>query len=311
MFNIYFKEMKKIFSLIALVAVFAACQPEKVQTAFSVAGVTATINVSVYNVNTGALYTGQTSVTSTEGTVSGANGSWTVAIEAPQSTGLTKHDVTLTVTGPKLAKAYPYTATVPNVLAGGHADINAIIVVGEDGDAYTYKLVGTSTEKVTTVKLVNSHYPTHSHAGDDWYYNNSEFLLPCDIDYTVLSGSVILESNYFLGFDEALAASYEKIYNTGKKTETKKLSEFVSAYAMWRATATYTVKTTPYTIKAKNVVTGAELTAGTLTVVEYSSTVAVIEEKAYPGADGSYVHGHGTDAHGGKANAGGGIIYSE
>lgn len=47
MFNIYFKEMKKFFSLIALVGVFAACEPENLQTAFNVADATATVNETV------------------------------------------------------------------------------------------------------------------------------------------------------------------------------------------------------------------------------------------------------------------------
>ena len=47
MFNIYFKEMKKFFSLIALVGVFAACEPENLQTAFNVPDATATLNVTV------------------------------------------------------------------------------------------------------------------------------------------------------------------------------------------------------------------------------------------------------------------------
>ena len=98
--------MKKFFSLFALVAVFAACQPEKVQTAFTVAGATATINVQVFNVNTGAAYDGQYNLAASEGSVSGN----TVAIESPSSTGISKHDVTLTVTGPKLAKSYTYTS---------------------------------------------------------------------------------------------------------------------------------------------------------------------------------------------------------
>ena len=39
--------MKKFISLIALVGVFAACEPENLQTAYTVANATATINVTV------------------------------------------------------------------------------------------------------------------------------------------------------------------------------------------------------------------------------------------------------------------------
>ena len=307
MFNIYLKEMKKFFSLVALVAVFAACQPEKVSTAFSVAGATANINVQVFNVNTGKPYEGTYNVATSEG----AYASGIVSIESPVSTGISKHDVTLTVTGPKLAKSYTYAATIPDVLPGGHAEVNAIIVVGEDGDAYTYELVGTPDVKTETVEMVNSHYPTHSHADLNWYYNNSEFLLEGEVEYDVLSGAEILASNFFLGFDEALEENYGKIYDTGMKVEKAVLPITVSAYAMWHAWATYTIKTGDYKVEATNVLTGQKLTAGTMTISEYSSTDAQYKEMAYPGADGHYEEGHGHDSHGSAANAGGGIIFSE
>ena len=253
MFNIYFKEMKKFFSLIALVAVFAACQPEKVQTAFTVAGATATINVQVFNVNTGAAYDGQYTLSASEGTVSGN----TVAIESAQSTGISKHDVTLTVTGPKLAKTYTHAVTIPDVLAGGHADVSAIIVVGEDGDAYDYEIVETVVSSEETVENMNNntHYPTHSHAGNDYYYNNSEFLLDCDIEYDVVSGVEVdmKSADFKLGFDTQVAENIMKSYNTGKSVTKASLPTFqISAYAMWRAWATYTKEVVKYTVKATN-----------------------------------------------------------
>jgi hypothetical protein len=301
--------MKKFFSLIALVAVFAACQPEKVQTAFTVAGATATINVQVFNVNTGAAYGGTYTLSASEGTVSGG----TVAIESAQSTGISKHDVTLTVTGPKLAKTYTYAVTIPDVLAGGHADVNAIIVVGEDGDTYDYEVVESATEEVTEVAMVNDHYPTHTHADTDYYLNNSEFLLEGEIEYDVLSGSEIIKDSedFKLGFDTQVKENIMKAYNSGKKVEKATLPITVSAYAIWRAWATYTVKTVKYTVNATNLATKEKLVAGTFSGYQYSSTKAEYEEKAAPGADGHYSPGHGHDAHGSQANAGGGIIYSE
>ena len=312
MFNIYFKEMKKFFSLFALVAVFAACQPEKVQTAFTVAGATATINVQVFNVNTGAAYDGQYNLAASEGSVSGN----TVAIESPSSTGISKHEVTLTVTGPKLAKTYTHAVTIPDVLAGGHADVSAIIVVGEDGDAYDYEIVETVvSSKESEEDMVNTHYATHSHAGNDYYYNNSEFLLDCDIDYDVISGVVVdkKSADFKLGFDTQVAENIMNSYNTGKKVTKASLPTFqISAYAMWRAWAIYTTEAVKYTVKATNLKTKAPaIEVGTFNGTRYSSTVAQWEEMAYPGADGHYEKGHGHDSHGSAENAGGGIIYSE
>ncbi len=72
MFNIYFKEMKKFFSLIALVGVFAACQPEKLTTAFEVGPAEATISVKVVDILTGEDVTAAASI-STPTTITGAS----------------------------------------------------------------------------------------------------------------------------------------------------------------------------------------------------------------------------------------------
>lgn len=308
MFNIYFKEMKKFFSLIALVGVFAACQPEQVQTAFSVAGATATINVQVYSINTGAAYT-DVSVSSSVGTY--ANGA--VLIEAPQSQGLAKQDVTLTVKGAKLAKDYTYVATVPNVLPGGHADVNAIIIVGENGEDFTFDVVRAVKDEKEEVKdMVNTHYATHSHADSDWYINNTEFLLEGEVEYDVLSGMELVSEDWKLGFDQKFAEAVKNItIKEKKKVETATLPITVSAYAMWRAWATYTTTVAEYTVKATRIGAKEELVAGTFTLNEFSSTEAEYKELAYPGAAGHYSHGHGHDAHGSQANAGGGIVYGE
>ena len=46
--------MKKLFSLFALAGAFVACQPEELETAFSVDPATVTIDVTVTDVQTGA-----------------------------------------------------------------------------------------------------------------------------------------------------------------------------------------------------------------------------------------------------------------
>ena len=162
--------------------------------------------------------------------------------------------------------------------------------------------------------MLNSHYPIHLHADTEYYLNNSEFLLEGEIEYDVLSGAVVdpNSADFKLGFDEQVKDNIMKAYNTGKQVTKAKLPIKVSAYAIWRAWATYTKKNIKYTVNATNRATGEKLQAvGTFNGVQYSSTKAEYEEKAAPGADGHYSPGHGTDAHGSQANAGGGIIYSE
>ncbi|MBR4525241.1 MAG: hypothetical protein IKP15_06815, partial [Bacteroidales bacterium] len=63
--------MKKLFSLIALAGVIAACTPEQVETAFKLAGGKVTVNVEVVDIITGGNYAGAYTVASNFGTVSG------------------------------------------------------------------------------------------------------------------------------------------------------------------------------------------------------------------------------------------------
>ena len=305
MFNIYFKEMKKFFSLIALVGVLAACQPEKIQTAFTLAGGSATITVKVVDLNSRTDYAGTYTLTSSAGTVNGN----TVTLTAAESTKLAGQTVTITVNGPKFAKPYTYDALVPDVLPGGVATINAIIVVGEGGD-YTYEFVNTDTSTSKEVDMVNVHeYPVKEVDGKNWYVNESEFLLEGTVKYDVVSGSEYLEGSAKLGFEPVLE-SLKAIYNEGKKTTQAELPIKVSAYAIWRAFATYTTTLRTVQVNATNNKTSEKLSK----VVEakaklYSSTAAEFEEKANPDTHGHYVHGQGEA--GGANNAGGGIVYSE
>ena len=306
MFNIYFKEMKKFFSLIALVGVLAACQPEKVQTAFSLAGGSAVITVKVVDINNHAEYTGTYTLTASAGTVSGNN---QVSLAAGESQKLAAQTVTLTVNGPKFAKAYTYDALVPEVLPGGQAFINAIIVVGEGGD-YTYEIVTVDTPSDKEVEMINVHgYPVKTIDGVNWYVNESEFLLEGDVEYDVVTGSSFLEGSAKVGF-EGVLSNLKEIYTEPIVKVVNHLPITVSAYAIWRAFATYTTTLRTITVNAKNNKTGETFSKVVEAKVKLlSSTQAEYEEQANPDTHGHYVHGQGE--HGGANNAGGGIVYSE
>ncbi len=305
MFNIYFKEMKKFFSLIALVGVFAACQPEKIQTAFTLAGGSATINVKVVDINNHGDYSGTYTLTSSAGTVSGN----TVTISAGESTKLAGQTVTVTVNGPKFVKPYTYDVLVPDVLPGGQAAINAIIVVGEGGD-YSYEIKESDVATDEEVEMINVHdYPVKTIDGVNWYVNESEFLLEGDVEYDVVTGSSFLEGSAKVGF-EGVLSNLKEIYTEPTVKVVNHLPITVSAYAIWRAFATYTTTLRTLTVTAKNNKTGETFEKVVEAKVRLlSSTQAEFEEKANPDTHGHYVHGQGEP--GGANNAGGGIVYSE
>lgn len=297
--------MKKFFSLIALVGVFAACQPEKIQTAFTLAGGSATINVKVVDINNHGDYSGTYTLTSTAGTVSGN----TVTISAGESTKLAGQTVTVTVNGPKFVKPYTYDVLVPDVLPGGQAAINAIIVVGEGGD-YSYEIKESDVATDEEVEMINVHdYPVKTIDGVNWYVNESEFLLEGDVEYDVVTGSSFLEGSAKVGF-EGVLSNLKEIYTEPTVKVVNHLPITVSAYAIWRAFATYTTTLRTLTVTAKNNKTGETFEKVVEAKVRLlSSTQAEFEEKANPDTHGHYVHGQGEP--GGANNAGGGIVYSE
>ena len=297
--------MKKFFSLIALVGVLAACQPEKIQTAFSLAGGSATITVKVVDINNHGDYTGTYTLSSSAGTV--ANN--TVTLTAPESSKLAGQTVTLTVNGPKFVKPYTYDVLVPDVLPGGQAAINAIVVVGEGGD-YSYEIIEKDENSDKVVEMVNVHdYPVKTIDGVNWYVNESEFLLNGDVTYDVVTGASFLEGSAKVGF-EGVLSNLKEIYTEPTEKHENVLPITVSAYAIWRAFATYTTTLRTITVNAKNNKTGETFQNVVEAKVKLlSSTLAEFEEQANPDTHGHYVHGQGEP--GGASNAGGGIVYSE
>ena len=316
--------MKKFFSLIALVGVIAACTPEQVDTAFKLAGAKVTVNVEVVDIINGGNYTGDYTVSSNFGTVSGN----TITYQAGDSEAISGADYTVSVSGSKLAKTYSSNFTVPAVLAGGEAVIRVIVPVGEPINGWTVDS-DYDEDKVTEGEdvylLVNSHYKTHaySHNGiDSWYYNNSEYILEgtVDFDYAYWLQEVTnIKDNNVLGFEgcvENEAAAYEKDYVFDATYSFK-----VSAWAMWNVRLINAWIQAPFTVfafkdanengeydKSEEYV---ELGGFDCKATEYYIIKAI--ELPYPGAPGHahYHAGHGHDAHGAAANAGGGLALNE
>ena len=151
--------MKKFFSLIALVGVFAACQPEKLTTAFEVAPAQATINAKVVDILTGEDVTSAATITS-ETTLTG-----TPALAAQDYT------VSATYKDGKGSATVHINALRP----GGKANYSVVIPVG--GTILDYELnveteVTPGTPSLLQLAGANLHYE-----GAMWAENASEFIL--------------------------------------------------------------------------------------------------------------------------------------
>ena len=312
MFNIYFKEMKKFISLIALVGAIAACTPEQIETAFKLSGAKVIVEVEVYDVISGSAYQGSYTVNSTIGTVSGN----TITYQADESQPIAAlENCKVSVTGPKLAKEYSSIFAVPSVLAGGVATITVVVPVGEPINGWTVDWACDESKAVVNDPVVkalyNTHYPTHEYTHEgvtSWYYNDTEFLLQGEVDYTLDSFAVgsDMVDNQIRGFEGVVENCYFGLINEYDKDSVPMKFPFtVSAYAMWNITQTITSVTKPYSVFADKGTEHVDLGSFKLEFIE--SQVVEPHEIAYPGHEGHYHAGHGHDAHGTKPNAGGGI----
>ena len=123
MFN---KKMKKLFSLFALVGAFVACQPEELETAFTVDPAKATINVTVIDVQTAEPIEGLTvTCPGGEGEVNGN------VVTITGKPAIQAMDVKLTLSSSKYPdETKEVTVKVNSLLAGGLATYNVVEVLG-------------------------------------------------------------------------------------------------------------------------------------------------------------------------------------
>lgn len=317
--------MKKLFSLIALAAAIAACTPDQIDTAFKMAGAKVIVNVDVIDIINGGPYAGEYTVAiDYPGAIVSGN---TITYQADESQVIIGGDYTVSVSGPKLAKTYSSTLTVPDILAGGVAHARVVVPVGEPINGWT---TGTSFDSEKKEEghdfyyLNNTHYPTHnySHDGIDiWYYNDSGFMLEGTAIYNDIWWDDVvtnLVNHNILGFEGIV----ENVVNSNSDSwifENEEYDFIVSAWAMWNVVQTnywYKLPVTVYAFKDANKngkrEAGEEyLELGTFDWTEYETVRVQVRELAYPGHEGHYHYGHGHDAEGSMPNAGGGISYND
>lgn len=294
--------MKKLFSLIALVGVFAACQPETIETAFEVGNAEATISVTAVDVQSGADVTSTLAFTATAGTVT--NGA--VAKVVLTGAGALKAQ-TVSVSTTYKTNTYSAEVKVNDLLAGGRANYSVVIPVGVALSGYTFSVKAIETPVVTTaVGYMAS--ATIDHAGNKWASNNNEYLLNVTVQYVPNYGTILVPGSIAV-LDQNFAESVNSFagaYPSSFMTDTKDFSFTASAYSYYTAKSTLTTTVGKYQVIATPA-SGTPTVAGTFSLKTKSSQIESLE-MADPNAHGHYHAGHGT---GSQTNAGGGIVYSE
>lgn len=335
MFNIYFKEMKKFFSLIALVGIIAACTPEQIQTAFKLAGASGKITVEVVKIN-GEAYSGtfqisgQESLAGQQTTYSGNKAEITFQFADSQAIE-NVINLTLTATGDGILKPASAPVIVPKVLAGGVVELACKIVVGENADGW-YVYTSTDYDDDYFINgvgyLVNSHYGTYTHSSsvdfgpfevpvESWYVNESDLILSGVAEVEVIDGYPEGEGIDYgiIGFENTVAEFIDAYTYEALDNYTVEVPFQVSGWAMWNFVTVY-YGTHYYTsLIANKLDADGDLTDEEVLLAEVAwdtvGTVGTPVELPYPGmpGDAHYEEGHG-HGHGGD-NAGGGIAINE
>lgn len=297
--------MKKFFSLIALVGLFAACEPEQILTAFEVNDAVATIDVKVVDVLTGDDVTSVATITASKGTVANA------VVTVTGDPAIQAQDITVTATynGESASMAVP----VNYILAGGKAEYAVTLVVGSPVDAYEFTCAQAANgqRQIITSYLDKADH-NYSHAGlEKWVMNPTEFLLKGVVTYDSLVGQAVEDLDIVPGF-ENVATLYAEGYHRGVAQTKEQFEITVSAYSWYTAYSQISITTYPFAVTATK--DGKSEVVATFNVVVYG-TAANYKEIAIPAGyhgHGHYVQGHGhAHGHGSNANAGGGIVIGE
>lgn len=315
--------MKKFFSLIALVGVFAACQKEDLKTAFSVEPAVATITAHASFID-GTALTSNISFTF-DGNDSGSGN--TATFSGNQYQSLTK-DITVGVkwTGYDGERNFTDSKVVKvDVLAGGKANYDVYFVLGTitDEDGYEYWVEDDDTVLDPKVYWLDKamhegHEYVDKNYGSGWYIKNaSEFILRGTVDYMRKEGTDTV-SDIAWCFDECRIDQFQSLYDSleDQITETPEtLNIVVSAWEAYAVCQVVTETITEYTLYRKDL-NGIEEMCGSFEGYSVTSTEAQFISFACPGHEAHWTPGHGHDdpahSHGhGSSNAGGGIVIAD
>lgn len=298
--------MKKLFSLFALAGAFVACQPEELETAFSVDPATVTIDVTVTDVQTGAA--------AEDVTVTCSDGAAKVEGNVITLTGnpaIDETTVTVTATCPKYAESVSKDVKINKILGGGVANYSVVLVIGKPVSEYEITVEPVSEPAVTVWKtgyLSDALYEhSHTHNGVEyefWRRNDTKFMFEFTVDYETYLGSEVIGDVEADPAFKSIVDGYVAAYNKGITSVPATENFQVSAWCVYTVKQTVSYSDEVYSVKAD----GNEV--GTFTVRSVVDQLDYFEmEDPESHGHGHYEHGHGV--HGDGSNAGGGIIFAE
>lgn len=315
--------MKKFFSLIALVGVFAACQQEDLKTAFTVNPAEATINVEVSCIDPSIVMEGVTY------SYNGVSAGSSYTLTAPNGTTPLNQTVEVVCTWGGVDGFHGDTksqSVAVAVLPGSKASYNVKLVLGKrtDPEGYEYEAISVQDESMTTYDTffvdVN-HESGLSEKGILYSVNNTEFVLFGKISCKEFWGTEVYAGVNWkkgvepLAFFEELAEAFDE----GRQERDGKFEFTVSA--MCQFTVFQVLTTEDWTMHLlRTDANGKTEEIADFSYWSYASSDVTYAEEAIPGHEAHYVPGHGVDdpiiSHGhskdkGAENAGGGIVYAD
>lgn len=308
--------MKKLFSIISLVGVIAACQPEKLDTTFEPEDAVATITCSATRIDTGEDITAQ--VTFNASPANSANNVITLTGNPSIAATSVKVDASWEHNGTTYTESH--VVPINALLAGGKASYTATFVLGvytnpEDMDFYE-EFVSSEESSVRKYFTRFDHSALHTHDGAEWAYNATEFVKYAIVNYQVISSEhvtgVSMEGKY-INY-KSIVDRFTKKHEIEPEIVDDTVTFPVSAWSMYTAYIDVITLHDAYNVICENKM--GDKTVIAKFFVDSKGTAFNHEEAAHPNHASHYVEGHGVDdpeqSHGhGSQNAGGGIVIAD
>ena len=314
MFNIYFKEMKKFFSLIALVGVFAACNPEDLTTYFTVTPATVTLTANAVSAAPGF---SESAVTYTPSKVQTVSGTETTPSIAPG-----QFTVSASYEG---ANSETQTVAYPRVLGGADLKLNVTLTIPYNAGDYTVEIKKAESKSKTEVFCLPA--AAHGHGvttktveydGEEYEIpmleNANEFKLVDTYSFSTFEGMEPVEGSKVIDNDDFAVYVNDAWANVADKkiVETKETKPLeVSAWAIYNVLGVIETVETTYNIVATPNGNAAPALPNDGVVGSYKMRIknsgSIPVEFAHPEHASHYEAGHG-HGHGNGSNAGGGLV---
>lgn len=333
--------MKKfILASVALIALFASCKKEDIRTVYKAEPAKATIAVEVFDAYQGKSVTSDAKIEGSVGTVTGNK--IVIVGDKAHFYAIPAQDVVITASYEDKVRnetrKNSVTIKIDGVLEDGEAFYSALVIVGSAVDPtkpISYDIV-TSKTKPDPDKVIKTGYlekATHSHNGQKWCINNTEFVLFGTTTYPKYDG--YSKSDSSLEMIEGAYNDDEKKVAKGlldtlldelpeKKSEIVTAEYKVSAFSYYNFKVEYKQSYFLYDVVRVYTLADGKTTSNVsiakIKLAKWDTKGQKIE-MASPDHASHYVEGHGVDdphyshydhGHGhGGSNAGGGIVVAD